>query len=177
MRPVYTTPLGAVGFTDWVPVSYRSAASFQVAIAVTITSGASLTYTVEHTLDDLWAVTDIWSAARSTTTLTVTKANHGLTAGDWNQFDAPSAAPALGQYSVATVTNANVYTITVANSGATTFASGTANIHTARVLPHSSLVTKTVSADGNYAFPPRAVRLSVTIWASGTAQMAVIQTS
>ena len=52
--------------------------------------------------------------ARSTTTATITSANHGLTTGqwvylDWDLTDDP--------YQV-TVTNSNVFTVTVANSGA-----------------------------------------------------------
>ena len=53
--------------------------------------------------------------ARATTTATVTAANHGLSTGqwvylDWDLTDDP--------YQV-TVTNSNVFTVTVANSGAT----------------------------------------------------------
>jgi hypothetical protein len=53
--------------------------------------------------------------ARTTTTATVTATNHGLSTGqwvylDWDLTDNP--------YQV-TVTNANVFTVTVANSGAT----------------------------------------------------------
>jgi len=53
--------------------------------------------------------------ARSTTTATITSANHGLSTGqwvylDWNLADNP--------YQV-TVTGANTFTVTVANSGAT----------------------------------------------------------
>ena len=41
---------------------------------------------------------------------------------------------------------------------------------------HSSVVSKTsVNADGNYAFPIRAMRLNVTAWTSGTAVLTVIQ--
>jgi hypothetical protein len=55
--------------------------------------------------------------ARSTTTATVTAANHQLEVGDsvfldWDLAD--------GFYVVATVTNANVFTVTVANSGNST---------------------------------------------------------
>jgi hypothetical protein len=54
--------------------------------------------------------------ARSTTTATVTAANHDLAPGnwvylDWDLTDDP--------YQVQTVTDANTFTVTVANSGAT----------------------------------------------------------
>ena len=53
--------------------------------------------------------------ARSTTTATITSANHGLSTGqwvylDWDLTDNP--------YQVQTVADANTFTVTVANSGA-----------------------------------------------------------
>ncbi len=53
--------------------------------------------------------------ARVTTTATITAANHGLSAGDWVYLDWDLAD---NPYQVQTVTNANVFTVTVANSGA-----------------------------------------------------------
>jgi hypothetical protein len=52
--------------------------------------------------------------ARATTTATITAANHGLVAGDWVYLDWDLAD---NPYQVQTVTNANVFTVTVANSG------------------------------------------------------------
>jgi hypothetical protein len=53
--------------------------------------------------------------ARTTTTATITAANHGLSAGDWVYLDWDLAD---NPYQVQTVTNANVFTVTVENSGA-----------------------------------------------------------
>jgi hypothetical protein len=53
--------------------------------------------------------------ARSTTTATITAANHGLSAGDWVYLDWDLTD---NPYQVQTVTNANVFTVTVANGGA-----------------------------------------------------------
>jgi hypothetical protein len=53
--------------------------------------------------------------ARSTTTATVTAANHSLSVGDWVYLDWDLTD---NPYQVQTVTNANVFTVTVANSGA-----------------------------------------------------------
>jgi hypothetical protein len=53
--------------------------------------------------------------ARSTTTATITAANHGLAAGDWVYLDWDLTD---NPYQVQTVTNSNVFTVTVANSGA-----------------------------------------------------------
>jgi hypothetical protein len=53
--------------------------------------------------------------ARTTTTATITAVNHGLVAGDWVYLDWDLTD---NPYQVQTVTNANVFTVTVANSGA-----------------------------------------------------------
>jgi hypothetical protein len=53
--------------------------------------------------------------ARSTTTATITSAGHGLTTGQWVYLDWDLAD---NPYQV-TVTGANTFTVTVANSGAT----------------------------------------------------------
>ena len=56
--------------------------------------------------------------ARSTTTATVTAANHGLTVGDWAFIDwSGGTNPADDFYQVTGVTNANVFTVTVPNTG------------------------------------------------------------
>jgi hypothetical protein len=52
---------------------------------------------------------------RSTTTATVTAANHGLSAGDWVYLDWDLTD---NPYQVQTVTNTNVFTVTVVNTGA-----------------------------------------------------------
>ena len=61
--------------------------------------------------------------ARSTTTATITSANHGLTTGQWVYLDWDLAD---NPYQV-TVTGTNTFTVTVANSGA---ASGNVTIWT-----------------------------------------------
>ena len=56
--------------------------------------------------------------ARSTTTATVTAANHGLTVGDWAFIDwSGGTNPADDFYQVTGVTNANVFTVAVPNTG------------------------------------------------------------
>ena len=56
--------------------------------------------------------------ARSTTTATVTAANHKLTVGDWAFIDwSGGTNPADDFYQVTGVTNANVFTVAVPNAG------------------------------------------------------------
>ena len=109
MRPTRQT-LGAVAVSAPIVLdTYRD--PFNVGIGVALSAGASLTYKVQHTLDDVL---------------------DGVT---------------LETFSPATAT----------------------------WYDNAVLVAKTTSSDGNYAYPVTAIRLNVTIWASGTATMTVIQ--
>lgn len=54
--------------------------------------------------------------ARATTTATITATNHGLAVGDWTYLDWDLTD---NPYQVQTVADANTFTVTVANSGAT----------------------------------------------------------
>ena len=170
MRPV-SVRLSAAGFSPWVPLN-RMSNSFGIGLGVKLSSGASLTYSVQHTFDQ-FVKTQAFSGSRTTTTVTITQTNHGLSVGDWvNIYGA--AAPFSGSFQVAAITDANNFTYTVANSGATAFAAGTAWLQTARVFNHETLVSQTASADGNYQFPPQACRLIITTYASGFADLAII---
>jgi len=51
MRPIQRT-LSAVGVSTWIPVDYRQA-PFEIGIGVALSPGSSLTYTVEHTFDNI----------------------------------------------------------------------------------------------------------------------------
>ena len=62
--------------------------------------------------------------ARSTTTATITCKNHGVMVGDWVYINFDSLTDGL--YQVVTVANSNTFTVTVADSGAT---SGSASIY------------------------------------------------
>lgn len=105
MRPVRVTVSSAAASAP-IPMDVNQG-PFNVGVAVALSAGASLTYSVQHTFDDVWAP----------------------------GFD-PSAA------------------VWFTNSG---------------------LSAKTTSTDGNYAFPVTAIRLNVTVYASGSATMTVVQ--
>lgn len=64
--------------------------------------------------------------ARVTTTATITVARHDLVVGDWVYIDFEAGGPTDGVYQVATVTDENVFTVTVADSGS---ASGSVTIY------------------------------------------------
>ena len=89
-----------------IPLNFNTS-PFNVSIGVNLSAGASLTYSVQYTFDDVFA---------------------------------PNFNPS-----------------------------------TANWFTHGTLTGKTSSSDGNIAFPVTAVRLNVTPYVSGTAQIVVIQ--
>ncbi len=173
MRPVKVT-VGSQTFSNWIPIN-ELANAFQIGLACCISSGASATYKVQHTFDEpgpdgLHPV----SISRTTTTATVTDTDHGLSVGDNVLVEQSGSTNLDGSYAVASVTNQNVYTYTVANSGATAD-NGNAKAHNFRVFDHAIITGQTGRIDGNYAFPIQAVRLNVTTWASGKVDLTVLQ--
>ena len=185
MRPVRIT-VNAVGNSQWVPLNYDQS-SFSVGLAVCPWSTATgLTYAVQHCFDDLTLFRNV-QVSRSGTTATVTDIGpdglgHGLTTGDSvilrgtgsSVLDSPKSAIGNGDLGwTITVTSGTQYTYTCANSGPT----ADANVSTAlglRVYPHATLSGST-RQDGNYAFPPRAVRISVSAITAGAVDLMVLQ--
>lgn len=166
-----TFNLAAVGSTVWLPLDTKLT-NFQASLAVSITPGASLTYTVQHTLSTLDNNQDC-SISQATTVATVTLADHGLVVGDSVIVDdGIGNANLSGARDVATVTNANVFTYTAGNSA--TVAATTTKLVALNVFPHATLVGNTASADGNYLFPVSATRLTITAFTSGSARFEVI---
>lgn len=75
--------------------------------------------------------------SRSTTTATITAQDHGLQTYNYVYLDFAAGGPAEGIYKVATVTNSDVFTVTVANSGNT---SGNVTVYNA-VLAQATVST------------------------------------
>lgn len=153
-------------------------ASFAIGLEGVPTSGASLTWGVQHTFDDLSVDAERQiTISRAATVATVTDANHGLSANDsvfiFGSGDA-NLEKATG-VDVASIIDANTYTYTVANTGATTAKAGCRGKNL-RVNNHATL-TNIVNTrqDGNYAFPCRAIRLRVTAWVSGSIDLLINQ--
>lgn len=185
MRTSYTS-LGAAGNGQWVRLNDLQVA-FGVALAGIISSGASLTWKVQHTFDDPVADSSNQrkhpiSIARAATVATVTDfgadgTGHGMSIGDsviitsTGSTNLDSASPNIGS-EVATVVDANNYTVTVANTGPT---AATGLAQNFRVFDHATLVGQTGRADGNYAYPPSMCRLKVTTYASGRVELLICQ--
>ena len=163
MRPTEISK-GAAGYSAWVPTDWRPHGD--ASIGVTLTDSASLTYSVEYTLDNPNApgVQVTWS--RSTTTATITWTDHGFTVGDSVVLYGGSEDNLKGTFAVASVTSANAFTVTVSNTGGT---SGAVFAIKQRIF---TLVSgKTASLNTDITYPIAAVRLYITTYASGTATL------
>lgn len=166
-RP-HTERLSSATFSPWIPLN-RMTNGFGVGLGCVLSSNGNLTYSVQHTFDDIYERTSC-VLARSTTSLTVTKVNHGLSEDSWARI---SGSPIWdGFYEVASITDQNNFVVTVANTGIT---GGIGWVQTARIFDHEDLVGETSSADGNYEFPPKACRLTVTSYTAGYVDLIVVQ--
>lgn len=165
-----TVRLSAAGFSPWIPLNAFSS-SFGVGLGCVLSSNGNLTYSVQHTFDDFYANRAERQLSRSTTSLTVKHTNHGLSVGSWVQLTAASYSGWNATYAVASVTDQNNYVVTVADAGD---AAGNAWVQSARVFDHEDLDDETISADGNYEFPPKACRLIITAYTAGYVDLTVI---
>lgn len=175
MRPI-TQKFSAAGLGAPVMINYLQSA-FAVALYIYF-AGAALACKVQLSGDDpsqnrrqpgLPLVT------RVTTTATVVDTAHGLVTGSTvfvQGAGAPFDTPAAG--ADITVIDANTYTYTVTNSGLTVGQNGFTLSHL-RWFDHATLGAVTASANGNLAFPVRAVRLNVATLTTGTVDFVVEQ--
>jgi hypothetical protein len=194
MRPAYTAlnalaTNGLLGASPWIPVDYLQLA-FGVGLAVTFSSGATATATVQHTFDDLNQIPSqrAVTVSQTTTVITVTDggpyapqggvynglANHGLSAGDYVHLYNTGIPSGDGDYSVATVISPTQYTVTSAVSQSAAGGPST-TVVSARVFNHSSLAALTTRSNGSYAFPIIATRLLLTAYTGGVVVLGVVQ--
>lgn len=160
--------ISAAGSTNWVPID-RYPSSFSVALGVTFSSNKNLTVSVDYTLDPL--VAQPCSITRSATTATLTLTNHGLSVAD-SVVVTGAGAPLDGTYAVAGVTDQNVITYTVANSGATVAVD--VRVFPLRVTAHPVLNALTANADSNFSAPPTACRLRCSSYTAGYADLNIV---
>ena len=172
MKSPVTVVLAAAGVSPWVPLDYIGLA-FGIGLGFSVDSAASgISAKVQHTFSDL--APHPVTFAQAATTVTITDPLHDLITGDSAVIlgSAPYATTGFdGTYPV-TVTGVNTYTVTVTPSQS---ASGQLQVATLRVFDHPTMTGMTARADGNYAFPVKAVRLNVTAWTAGRAILDLIQ--
>ena len=184
MRPI-ATRLIAAGYSPWIPVN-RLQLAFGLALNVKFSSNKNLTCTVQYTLDDPNSTsvdagftsankTQAFTMSRTTTSLSITKTNHGLSVGDWAQSWGNGGANLNDEWrAVASITTQDVFVVTVADSGLSA-GNGVGWLQTARVNPHATLASLTADASGNLAFPVWGVRLYVSSFTAGYVDLEVLQ--
>lgn len=195
MRPIKVT-VSAAGDSPWIPINYLEVA-FGIGLCVIPWSTASgLTYVVQHSFDSLDPLsTRFVTITRAGTVATVTDlgdsgTGHGLSTGDniiikgsgSAYLDTPLAANGKGDLGAdVTVTSNTTYTYAVTNSGPTSD-NGFAKASSMRVFSHATLNTTSgnpgatgLRADGNYAFPPQAIRLRAVTLTAGAVDLLVVQ--
>lgn len=169
MRPT-SVRVSAAGSSAWIPID-RMDTSIAILASVLFSSNKNLTCSVEYTSDPLVPVP--CNATRSTTTLTVTLTNHGLTTSDWVNISQLDSA-LDGDYKVASVTNQNVFTVTVSNAGPTTSQGRNMQIIPMRIFTHDVLASLTANASSNFTVPPTAVRLTCSSYTAGYADLNIV---
>lgn len=174
MRTLVT--VAAAGNSAWIPTNYLQK-PFVVSLAASITSGAVLTYKVQHSFDDPQKPRPVTALVRVGTAVTVMDPDHRLSVGDSVNI-MNSGDPNLdGTYDVASVVDADNYTYTVANTGILVpSAPWNVRVVSLRVYDHADFTGGiSVRKDGNYAFPVQACRLRVTAYTSGKVDLEVTQ--
>lgn len=166
-RPIVVSQ-GAAGATDWKQIDPNKI-YFGMGFGVTLSASASLTYSVQHSFDNVGANL-ICTISRSTTTATITfPVPHGLTTADSIIVTGTNSTTFDGNFNVASVPSTTTITYTVTNAGPLSVIN--ALVSPMRVFNNSTVAAQTTAKDGNYAFPIFAVRLNVTSYSSGVATL------
>lgn len=172
MRPVKITQ-GALGSTLWTLLD-KQQAPFNVGLGAMITSGASLTYSVQYTYDDPGANPRRVLVSRAAAVATVIDPDHRLSVGDNIVVIGTGSVVLDGSFDVATIVDANTYTYTVANSGPTADVNAS-TVVSMRVYSLTALAAQTTRKDANLTIPVMAVRLNVSVYASGKVDLDILQ--
>lgn len=193
--------MNAAGYSPWILIDYTEA-WFGVGVYVVLSEDGNLTYTVQYSADfdviqpGLGGTRKV-TISRTGTTATVTDLGpyglgHGLTTGDSviikgsGSSTLDSITQIAGQggafnsgdigLNIASTPSPTTYTYTVANSGPTAD-NGNAYVSRFRVFPHGTLAALTARGAGTINYPVRAVRLYVSAYTAGYADMTVLQGS
>lgn len=172
MRPT-SVRVSSAAASAWIPLN-RYATSIAIALGVVFSSNKNLTVTVDYATDPL--VPQPCKVTRVTTTATLTLVNHGLSIGD-SIVVSQAGAPFDGTYAVATVTDQNVITYTVTDSGSTGAGGnlvGNPQVIPLRVQAHPVLSGITANADSNFSVPPTVCRLRCSSYTAGYADLNVV---
>jgi len=163
MKPQQTI-LSAAGASDWIPVNHRGN-DFGIGFTCGVDSNWNATYSIEHSLSNPEANLAA-TFGQSTTTITVTLTNHGLTTSDSVILSGTRETGVEGHFEVATVADANTFTVTSGTSQTVT-AGARVKVSPMKVFAHDTVNAKTTADDGGYDLPCRAVRANITTYTAG----------
>ncbi len=161
----------AAGFTPWVMVNYMQP-TFNVAMAVIPSfNAASQSFQVQYTMDD-FSVQDSVQLSQTTTNITVTDFNHGMSVGDSAALQATNGAD--GTWQVGSVTDQNNFVLTSTTSQ--TLSSRSGLLSKQRVFPFIGIPAASAARiSANNLQPCSAVRLAVAALTAGYLDFLVIQ--
>jgi hypothetical protein len=190
MRGVPQIAMNASGNSIWIPLdTYQTPPA--ITLAVLFSEDAALTgASVQYVPDDIGPGAPPRSIlfSQTTTVITVTDSGpvlksafgagdktfgHGLLTGDWYKIFGTGLAGVDAEYSVASTPTPNSLTLTSALSQS--LGSQQATAIGGRVFTHATLTGLTARATGNFLFPVKAARLSVTGLTAGTVFLEVLQ--
>jgi hypothetical protein len=160
----------AAGPTPWIVVD-RYVSGYILGIGVKLSSNGNLTYGVEYTLDNLLQEERPLGITRVAGTATVNKINHGMSAADYVHVMS-AGAPFDGEFPILAVTDQNNFTYTVANSGPLAAPFYT-TMTTARIFAYAGFAASTTSKAIVDFTPVVAVRLNVSAFTAGYADLTV----
>lgn len=194
MRSYLTVSGSATASSPWLPID-RKMAPFGIGIGVILSEDANLTYTVQHTFDPFGPDWELpVSLARAAGVVTATfLSQHGLSVNDCvmirgsgsSQMDSQPYGQQIGPpwisnpvqplpFAVASTPTNTTLTYAVTNAGPTAD-TGSTKAQIIRAFPNATLAAQTARGNTNYAFPISAVRIILTAWTAGFAQLEVLQ--
>lgn len=176
MRPTSVT-VSTISASPLIPLDNTLSTANIGAVVDFNSAAATVTFSVEHTYDDLMQV-KYATISRSTTTVTVTTvAAHQLSTGDVvvvrNANARTGAAGLDGTYTV-TVTSTTAFTYTSGTSGTVSTTAGI-EVTLLRMQVSSQFSAKTAATEGSFTVPITALRLNVSAIAAGAITLTVVQ--
>lgn len=177
---------GLLGASPWIDTDYFQT-PFCLGMLFSISTGATLTATVQMTCDDMSIQTQRpVQGSQTTTVITVTDTGpfqppsynglggHGLAVGDYVHLFNTGIPSGDGDYTIATVPSATTYTLTSGVSQTATLGPNT-TVLAARVFAHPTITGAAARTYASQLSPVMAVRLLIATFTSGVGTLYVNQ--
>lgn len=174
--------LSAAGVSAWVVPGPLLLTPGGLGLALTFSSNANLTGSVQYTYDDPMQSLRQVTINRAGTVATITDPGHNLNVGDNIQVSQDATGtfgPPAGtaqqptSYDVATIVDQNNYTVAVPNAGS--LGPVTAMIQSYRIFAHPTMGNQVgnppARIDGGFSWQIGAYRLKVSAYTAGTATL------